>query len=394
MKTHDSRSIDEPVPVTLALECGATFEGRGWGDFSKARGGEFVFCTAMTGIEESLTDPSFCRQVVVSTVSHVGNTGYTEDDRESAKIWAEGLICRVLESEPSNWRARKPLKDWIISEKRFVVEGIDTRLLTTLLREEGSQRGLIFEKAKFSDKEAQEQIKNQLPDMNGLDLCAEVTCSKSFSFKEDFQKNYWEIVPRDLRKSEVRAKIGVWDFGVKKNTLRILSSLGMEVEVYPATTKAEDFLGRKDLDGILLSNGPGDPSASGHIISELKKVLGRKPVFAICLGHQLVARAVGAETYKMKFGHRGIHHPVVELNARGEAVRTWISSQNHGFAVDAQSLPPGSHVSFYHGDDGSVEGLSLPELNCETVQFHPEAGPGPYDSWVLLDRFLSRIRGQ
>src|SRR5262249_50307115 len=144
---------------------------------------------------------------------------------------------------------------------------------------------------------------------------------------------------------------------------------------------------------ILLSNGPGDPAAAEDIIRELKGVLGKKPIFAICLGHQLVANAIGARTFKMKFGHRGIHHPVVEVDANGQAVRTWISSQNHGFAVDAQSLPAGCRVSFYHGDDQSVEGLSLPELNCETVQFHPEAGPGPYDSWVLLDRFVNRITG-
>jgi carbamoyl-phosphate synthase small subunit len=150
----------------------------------------------------------------------------------------------------------------------------------------------------------------------------------------------------------------------------------------------------KAYDGILLSNGPGDPAAARGIISELKGLLGKKPVFAICLGHQLVANAIGARTFKMKFGHRGIHHPVVEVDSSGNSVRTWISSQNHGFAVDAGSLPAGSRVSFFHGDDQSVEGLSLPELDCEIVQFHPEAGPGPYDSWVLLDRFVNRVRGQ
>ncbi len=386
---------EKATPVTLALECGAFFEGAGWGDFTQPRGGEFVFCTAMSGIEESLTDPSFCRQILVSTVSHVGNTGFTGDDSEADKIWAEGLICRTLESEPSNWRALKSLKDWIVGDGRFAVEGIDTRLLTVLLREEGSQRGIVYETSKMSRVDAQKFIKEKVPAMDGLDLTTEVSCKKPYRFEFPKNETCWDIVPKARLQEKKTGKIAVWDFGVKKNTLRILSALGMEVDVLPANSKASDFLDpAKNYDGVLLSNGPGDPAAATGIISELKGLLGKKPVFAICLGHQLVANAIGARTFKMKFGHRGIHHPVVEVDASGKQVRTWISSQNHGFAVDAQSLPKGSRVSFFHGDDQSVEGLSLPELNCETVQFHPEAGPGPYDSWVLLDRFIDRVRGR
>jgi carbamoyl-phosphate synthase small subunit len=386
---------EKPVRVTLALDCGAFFEGFGWGDFQQPRGGEFVFCTSMSGVEESLTDPSFCRQILVSTVAHIGNTGYNGDDAEADKIWAEGLICRNLESDPSNWRSKRSLKDWIVGEKRFVVEGINTRLLTVLLREEGSQRGIVYETSRMSREDALEFLRGQVPAMDGLDLTSEVSCKQPYQFEFPLSEKCWEIVPESHRRIQKSRKVAVWDFGVKKNTLRILAALGMEVDVLPAHSKARDFLDpAKGYDGILLSNGPGDPSAAQDIIRELKDVLGKKPIFAICLGHQLVANAIGARTFKMKFGHRGIHHPVVEVDAKGQSIRTWISSQNHGFAVDAESLPAGCRVSFFHGDDQSVEGLSLPELDCETVQFHPEAGPGPYDSWVLLDRFVGRVRGQ
>jgi len=374
--------------VTLLLECGASYSAWGWGDFSKPRGSELVFCTAMTGIEESLTDPSFAGQLVLNTVSHVGNTGYTEEDMESDKIWAEGLVCRHLERIPSNWRAKNSLKDWIVAQGRYVIEGVDTRELTVLLREMGSQRALVYETSTLSPEQARQYLREKVPHMEGQDLCSLVSCDKKFLFKDDL-KAYWPMRSRDVWEGPAR-KVLVWDFGVKRNTLRLLGANGFEVEVYPASSKAEDILA-SGAQGIMLSNGPGDPAAATHIIAELKKVLGRMPVFAICLGHQLVALASGAKTYKMKFGHRGIHHPVVELNEKGEPVRTWITSQNHGFAVDETSLPKDVRVSFIHGDDGSVEGLSLPSLRCETVQFHPEAGPGPYDAAGMIDRFAARM---
>ena len=381
-------------PVTIFLENGSYFEGLGWGDFTKPRGAEFVFCTAMTGIEESLTDPSFAAQALVTTASHVGNTGFTGEDMESGQIWAEGLVCRHLETIPSNWRAKSSLGDWIVNSGRFIVSNVDTRNLTVTLREQGSQRGIVALTGSMNVAKAQEYIKKNVPDMDGLDLTGAVTCKEPYAFtgtpgsfwplKNEYgsgttARNVHEITP---------LSIAVWDFGVKQNTMRLLSLMGSKVTVMPATSKAEDILAAGK-DGILLSNGPGDPAAATHVIAELKKVLGRTPLFAICLRHQRVAHAAGGSTYKLKFGHRGIHHPVCELDASGKPVRTGITSQNHGFAVDAQKLPTGVRVSFIHGDDESVEGLSLPELNAETVQFHPEAGPGPFEAGVLIRRFLT-----
>ena len=394
----------QSTAVTLVLEKGAQFAGRGWGDFSKPRGGEFVFCTAMSGIEESLTDPSFAGQVLVNTVSHVGNTGYTGEDGESARTWAEGLVCRHLENEPSNWRAKTNIRDWMLSEGRFVVEGIDTRELTIVLREQGSQRGVVVaDSAGLSMAEAQKAIRDTVPDMSGRDLTGIVTCTKGYSLASGDSswrsaQGYWPLGD-EFGQTEAAVsgtssqspQIAVWDFGVKRNSLRMLVASGVNVNVVPATAKADELLSAGP-DGILLSNGPGDPAAATHIIAELKKVLGKRSLFAICLGHQLVAHAVGAKTYKMKFGHRGIHHPVVELGEDGKVLRSWITSQNHGFAVDRDSLPQHARVSFTHGDDESVEGLSIPLLRCETVQFHPEAGPGPTDSSVLIRRFLSGVR--
>jgi carbamoyl-phosphate synthase small subunit len=379
-----------PTPVTLFLENGAEFSGSGLGDFSIPRSGEFVFCTAMTGMEESLTDPSFAGQVLVSTVAHVGNTGFTNEDLESEKIWAEGLVCRSVEKIPSNWRSKSSLPEWIVGEKRFIVEGIDTRQLTTCLREEGSQRGIVALRGKFSSAEACAYIKKNVPSMKGRDLTSEVSCRETYNFKSA-PDMYWPLgneFPRIQRENKKDpAQIAVWDFGVKQNTLRILEASGANVNVLSATAKADELLAA-GADGIFLSNGPGDPAAATHIIAELKKVLGKRPIFAICLGHQLVAHAAGAKTYKMKFGHRGIHHPVVQMDEMGRPLRTWITSQNHGFAVDRDTLPEGVWVSFEHGDDHTVEGLSLPRYNCETVQFHPEAGPGPLDSCVLIKQFL------
>lgn len=378
------------VPVTIFLENGASFEGLGWGDFSKPRGSEFVFCTAMTGLEESLTDPSFARQTLVTTVSHVGNTGYTREDGESSKIWAEGLICRHLEDQPSNWRSKKSLPEWITGDGRYIVSNVDTRALTILLRETGSQRGVVCRTGEVSAAKARELIPQLVPDMNGLDLTGDVTCPQPYAFGGG-DKGHWPLGRQfDPLLKRKNLRIAVWDFGVKTNTLRLLKEMGSDVQVMPARSTAEAML-EAGRDGILLSNGPGDPAAATHIIAELKKVLGRKPLFAICLGHQLVARALDLKTYKMKFGHRGIHHPVVELDASGTPLRTWITSQNHGFAVDPTGLGSRGYVSFTHADDGSVEGLTVPSLQVETVQFHPEAAPGPSDSSVLLKKFVMEV---
>jgi carbamoyl-phosphate synthase small subunit len=383
-----------PTPVVLTLESGFEWEGLGWGDFSKARGAELVFNTAMTGIEESLTDPSFFRQTLVSTVSHVGNTGYVGEDQESSKIWAEGLICRHLEPRPIHWRAKSSLASWIVSQGRFVVEGVHTRSLVTTLREQGSQRAVIWSRNVFNNTEqALDFLKNRIPSMVGADLASQVSTSKAWEMPPQHEFGYWPYATLfEPVVAERPRQVAVWDFGVKSNSLRILSAMGVHLHILPATAKADEIL-QAGVDGVLLSNGPGDPAAATHIIGELKKVLGRKKLFAVCLGHQLVALAAGAKTYKMKFGHRGIHHPVTELDAGRNPLRTWITSQNHGFAVDEDSLPKSAEVSFRHCDDLSNEGVRYLnfDLPCETVQFHPEAAPGPMDAHVLLKNFVRTL---
>lgn len=368
-------------PVIIFLENGFCFKGNGLGISSqKPRFGEFVFCTSMTGIEESLTDPSFARQIYVSTAPHIGNTGYTGEDKESARIWTEGLVCRHLSFEPSNWRAKSGLPEWILSEGAFIVYDVDTRLLTETLRDHGSQRGIVLTEPEFknlSHSQLLNLLNEHMPPMAGADLTGLVTCQNRIHLPVSTQE-------------PSKHQVGVWDFGCKANTIRILSKAGCDVTVFPATTKAEDLLSLK-LSGLVLSNGPGDPAAATYLHQELKKVIGKVPIFSICLGHQLLAHALGGKTYKMKFGHRGIHHPVLELAKSGESIRTWITSQNHGFAVDIESLPKDTHLWFVHADDGSCEGFSSEELNLKSVQFHPESCPGPRDAEVLFSRFLSGI---
>jgi carbamoyl-phosphate synthase small subunit len=382
--------MTETTPVQIVLEKGAVLEGRGWGDFSQNRSGEFVFSTAMLGIEESLTDPSYAKQIVVNTVSHVGNTGINLEDHESAKMWAEGLVCRHVESVPSNWRARMSLPEWILDQKRFLVDQVHARHLTIYLREMGSQRGLVFPKGKLSKEQALSFMEAHVPKMESQELCSVVSCSAPYPFRTD-TKAYWpmrEITP--AVEGGVKPKVAVWDFGVKTNTLRWLSYMGFDVHVMPASAKAAEFLAQ-DFKGILLSNGPGDPGAATHIHEELRGLLGRIPVFGICMGHQLVGIAVGGKTRKMKFGHRGIHHPVVQFDRSGQVLRTWITSQNHGFEVAEDSLPKSAWVSFRHADDASVEGIEAPDLLAYSVQFHPESAPGPFDCFELFKRFQKDV---
>lgn len=385
----------EPQKVTLFLECGAKYEVSAWGDFQKPRGAELVFSTAMSGLEESLTDPSFAGQLVISTVAHVGNTGVNGEDMESGRIWAEGLVCRHLSESPSNWRTQKSLRDWVVEEGRILLFGVDTRELATLLRERGSQKVVVSGRGFFaSDADARDYLMNEVPSMAGRELVSEVTCQEAYLFEEAADQ-YWPFLKegKTSNSSELKpdCKIGVWDFGVKKNTLRLLRAMGAEVHVFPAHAKSEEIVA-SGIHGLLLSNGPGDPSAVRGVVEELKKLLGTFPIFAICLGHQLVSRAVGGRTEKMKFGHRGIHHPVVQLDGHGKSVKTWITSQNHGFAVVRSTLPKSVKVNFVHADDESVEGMWLEDFDCQTVQFHPEAGPGTYDAVSLIENFVEKAR--
>jgi len=376
-----------PEKVTIFLRDGFQAEGVGFGDFSKPILGEFVFCTSMSGIEESLTDPSYCQQILVSTSSHVGNTGINFDDMESSKIWAEGLICRNLTLNPSNWRSKKSLVKWVVEENKFLISKINTRGLTLFLRDKGSQLGVVVSSKSAQNINYQELINSNKDFMSGSKLVNSVS-AKDRDFK--FNKNeYWPI-KNNIKKSAKALTVAVWDFGVKRNTIRLLNSLGCKVRFFPANSKSEDLL-TKDIDFILLSNGPGDPASCGFIYEELKKILGKKPIFSICLGHQLIAHSFGISTFKMEYGHRGIHHPVKQLNHNEQVEKVWITSQNHGYAVAEEKIPFNGFVSFRHADDDSIEGISVPELKLRTVQFHPEVAPGPFDSASLINNFIEEV---
>ena len=371
------------------LEKGLALDVEGWGDFSTKKffGGEFVFCTAMTGIEESLTDPSFHRQILVTTVAHVGNTGFTQEDQESHKIWAEGLVVRHLTRDPSSWRAKQSLLNWVLDERKFLIHQVDTRSLAIYLRDEGSQRGIVFEQGQISDAEARVIIRDEVPEMSNLDLVSEASTDKSEAFVDG--DIFWPQLSQTA-KSTGRPQVAVLDFGIKTNTPRILSRMGCDVVILPANSLAEEML-KVGRDGIFLSNGPGDPLAAAPIVNELKKVLGKRPLFGICMGHQLLALALGAKTYKLKYGHRGIHHPVNELKNNVPTGRTLITSQNHGFAVDESSLPVGVEITFRHANDGTNEGLASPTMKCASVQFHPEAAPGPFDTLFFFEQFVAEM---
>jgi carbamoyl-phosphate synthase small subunit len=278
------------------------------------------------------------------------------------------------------------LLDWILREKKFLLHNVDTRLLTVYLRSEGSQRGIVFERGSMTDTEAKTALDKSVPPMENLELLSEVSCPKSHPFEDT--KIYWPQF--DSKKLQKTPRIALLDYGVKTNTPRILARLGCEVIVLPANSTSESIL-EAGRDGVFLSYGPGDPEAATQVVKELKKVLGKKPVFGICMGHQLLALALGAKTYKLKFGHRGIHHPVVQLENGKSTGRTLITSQNHGFAVDEDSLPKSAEVTFRHANDGSNEGIRDKALRCASVQFHPEAAPGPFDTLFFFEDFLKEV---
>ena len=371
------------------LADGGVFPGHGAGASGVAEG-ELCFNTAMTGYQEILTDPSYAGQIICFTFPHIGNTGANDEDMESLVPAARGLVLRASITEAANFRASGGLDQWLKAQKLIAVTGVDTRKLTHRLRQQGAVNGVVahdpdgkFEGGKF-DLDALRDRAAGAPSMEGLDLAREVTCEGPF----EWDQTCWALGRGHGQMTDPKRHVVAMDFGAKHNILRCLADLGCRVSVVTASTGAADILAHKP-DGIFLSNGPGDPAATGQyatpVIREL--VASGLPIFGICLGHQMLALALSAQTKKMHHGHRGANHPVKDL----ETGKVEITSQNHGFVVDAGTLPGGvtaTHVSLF---DGSLEGLRVEGKPVFSVQYHPEASPGPHDAHYLFQRFLDMM---
>jgi carbamoyl-phosphate synthase small subunit len=364
----------------LALEDGTWFRGVAAGAEGEA-GGEVVFNTSMTGYQEVLTDPSYAGQIVTMTCPEIGNYGVSIGDGESRAPQVAGFIVREESPIASNWRSEKTLREYLVEHRIVAIADIDTRALTRQLRSGGVMRGVIAT-GKDLDHRALVERANEVPKMEGSDLVKDVTAAKAFDWPEE-QAGEFGIVT--ARRSTKRLKVAAYDFGMKWNILRRLSAHGCDVRVYPATTPAEDVL-RTNPDGVFLSNGPGDPAPLTYAIDNARQLIDSDvPVFGICLGNQILGLAMGGETYKLKFGHRGANHPVKKL-ATGKVE---ITSQNHGFAVDPRSLPENVEVTHVNLYDGTVEGLRHRTRPVFCVQYHPEASPGPHDADYLFDDFIT-----
>ena len=367
-----------PSPALLALADGSLFSGHSVGAVG-ATVGEVVFNTAITGYQEILTDPSYCEQIVTFTYPHIGNTGVNDEDDESARPHAAGLVMRDSPLRASSWRAQRTLPEYLQSNGVIAIAGIDTRRLTRILREKGAQNGCIMS-GHVSTEEALAQAR-AFPGLAGMDLAKVVTAQRPYEWAE----GSWHLGKGFSKPNRPRFRVAAYDYGVKRNILRMLVDRECAVTVYPAQTPAAELLAAKP-DGVFLSNGPGDPEPCEYAIEAIGRILDttRIPVFGICLGHQLMGLASGARTMKMKFGHHGANHPVKDLDT-GKVV---ITSQNHGFAVDPATLPPTlrpTHVSLF---DGSLQGLARTDRPAFCFQGHPEASPGPHDVGYLFDRFV------
>jgi carbamoyl-phosphate synthase small subunit len=359
--------------AALYLEKGHLFEGKGFGS-EISKGGEAVFNTGMSGYQEIYTDPSYLNQIVVMGSSQIGNTGINTQDLESSSLLLSGVVVREYCPVPSNWRSIQTLSDYLAMSKVPAISEVDTREITQILRDEGAQRAVIFptKGLKASELKVQaEQLLKSVPSMEGLDLVSKVSCKEPYLFSEEgWKQNAGTIV--------------VYDFGVKWNILRHFGTRGFKVQVVPYNTPAEEVM-KYSPKAILLSNGPGDPATVPSSVEQIQKLIGKVPILAICMGHQLLARAVGAQTYKLKFGHHGINHPVKDLSNN----KIIITSQNHGFAVRAETLP-GKEVQLNHVNlnDGTVEGFLSESLKFYSVQFHPESAPGPSDASYIFEHFI------
>lgn len=369
--------------AVLALEDGSVFRGRSIGASGETTG-EVVFNTAMTGYQEILTDPSYARQIVTLTYPHIGNTGCNPEDEESGQTAAAGLIVRDCPEVHSNWRATESLPDYLRRNGIVAISDIDTRRLTRILREKGAQGGAIVTGQDVSEERAIE-LARSFPGMKGMDLAKEVTCTESYEWVE----GSWSLDDEQFAKADPVRHVVAYDFGVKRNILRMLVDRGCRVTVVPAETPAAEALAMGP-DGIFLSNGPGDPEPCTYAIDAIQEFIRLEvPMFGICLGHQLLGLAAGAGTMKMKFGHHGANHPVQDL----ETGQVMITSQNHGFAIDPDSLPANLKMTHKSLFDDSLQGIELTDAPAFGFQGHPEASPGPHDIAGIFDRFINSIDG-
>ena len=367
-------------PAILALEDGTVFEGVSAGADGLSVG-EVVFNTAITGYQEIVTDPSYARQIVTLTAPHIGNTGCNDQDDEAARVFTAGLIVRDVPRRPSSWRSQSSLPDWLRARGVVCLAGIDTRRLTRLLRDRGAQNGALM--AGEIDVDKAIECARKFPGLKGMDLAKEVSVREAYTWTEgqlDLDRQRFGSAPALYH-------VVAYDYGVKTNILRMLAERGCRLTVVPAQTPADDVLALKP-DGVFLSNGPGDPAPCDYAIAATQEFIrARIPLFGICLGHQLLGLAMGATTSKMKFGHHGANHPVIDLDSG----RVMITSQNHGFAVDEPSLPPNVRVTHRSLFDGSNQGIALTDAPAFSFQGHPEASPGPHDVAPLFDRFIAAM---
>ncbi len=371
------------IPALLVLEDGSVFRGHSVGVPGETVG-EVVFNTAMTGYQEILTDPSYMQQLVTLTCPHIGNTGCNDVDVESPRVQAAGLIVRDVPRRASNWRSTESLPDYLSRHNVVAIAGIDTRRLTRILRNKGALRGCIMAGESVNADAALEKARD-FPGLDGADLAREASVDKA----TDWREGTWDLMRNEFGHAEPRFKVVAFDFGVKHNILRLLADRGCDVHLVPAETPADEVLAMKP-DGVFLSNGPGDPAASRYAIEAAGSFLeARIPLFGICLGHQLMALALGAKTIKMKFGHHGANHPVKDMDDG----RVLITSQNHGFSVDPDTLPANVRVTHKSLFDGSLQGFALTDRPAFCFQGHPEASPGPHDIIYLFDRFVALMRG-
>lgn len=370
------------TPAYLMLDDGTCFTGYALG-MKRESAGEVVFTTAMAGYQETLTDPSYHGQLVAFTAAHIGNYGVTPMDDQSHQPGFSGAAGAIFHdvtdsASYSSWRATGGIDEKLAHMGITGIGGVDTRALTLHLREHGARNGIIS--AVDMERDSLLRKAREIPAMQGLDLASKVTGGKVYTFSRNLGSGGG---------SGAQYTVAVYDYGIKQSILENLASVGITATVWPAKTPAAEILATKP-DGVFLSNGPGDPAALGYAVENVKALLGTVPVFGICLGHQILAMALGAKTYKLKFGHHGANHPVKDLDSG----RVMITSQNHGFCVDAATLPENVRVSHQNLNDGTVEGLAVDELRAFSVQFHPEAAPGPNDALGLFARFRNMMEGK